>query len=194
MSVGGPLRCGGPFCCGALDCRIECQDRARLVVLRYAKCICSHKSPPYSGILSKLQFRDQFSDVVPWVGDSLRSTNLCAMGNMVLRVSSIYHQSFLQKILFSKSLLPERLPAFFPCGALHVSISSSRQFNTSSSRPEEVFHAQLEDPTSSAILPSLKTARNAPQTLTEKIVQEYAVRLARDKVVKAGDYVTISPH
>jgi hypothetical protein len=31
-SVGGPLRCDGPFCCGALDCRIECQDRARLVV------------------------------------------------------------------------------------------------------------------------------------------------------------------
>lgn len=33
-----------------------------------------------------------------------------------------------------------------------------------------------------------------PQTLTEKIVQQYAVGLAKDKYVKSGDYVTISPH
>ena len=33
-----------------------------------------------------------------------------------------------------------------------------------------------------------------PQTLTEKIVQRYAVGLAKDKFVKAGDYVTISPY
>jgi homoaconitate hydratase len=57
-----------------------------------------------------------------------------------------------------------------------------------------VFHAQLDDPTSSAILSSLKSSPKVPQTLTEKIVQEYAVGLARDKFVKAGDYVTISPH
>jgi homoaconitate hydratase len=70
----------------------------------------------------------------------------------------------------------------------------SRFFGLSSSRPQEVFHAQLEDPTSSAILSSLISSRTVPQTLTEKIVQEYAVGLERDKFVKAGDYVTISPH
>lgn len=33
-----------------------------------------------------------------------------------------------------------------------------------------------------------------PQTLTEKIVQKYSVGLAPGKKVKAGDYVTLSPH
>lgn len=33
-----------------------------------------------------------------------------------------------------------------------------------------------------------------PQTLTEKIVQRYSVGLAPGKYVKAGDYVTLSPH
>lgn len=32
------------------------------------------------------------------------------------------------------------------------------------------------------------------QTLTEKIVQRYSVGLPKDKFVKAGDYVTLSPH
>lgn len=33
-----------------------------------------------------------------------------------------------------------------------------------------------------------------PQTLTEKIVQRYSLGLPKDKVVKSGDYVTLSPH
>ncbi|KAJ2905830.1 mitochondrial precursor [Zalerion maritima] len=35
---------------------------------------------------------------------------------------------------------------------------------------------------------------DVPQTLTEKIVQKYSVGLAPGKKVKAGDYVTLSPH
>ena len=69
-----------------------------------------------------------------------------------------------------------------------------RSVTTSSKRHAEVFHAQLEDPSASAILSSLKTSPKVPQTLTEKIVQQYAVGLAKDKFVKSGDYVTISPH
>jgi homoaconitate hydratase len=40
----------------------------------------------------------------------------------------------------------------------------------------------------------MQSNATVPQTLTEKIVQKYAVGLASGKFVKAGDYVTISPH
>jgi homoaconitate hydratase len=40
----------------------------------------------------------------------------------------------------------------------------------------------------------LKTARPVPQTLTEKIVQRYAVGLPDGKFVKSGDYVTLQPY
>lgn len=40
----------------------------------------------------------------------------------------------------------------------------------------------------------MNTPTAAPQTLTEKIVQRYSVGLAPGKKVKAGDYVTLSPH
>jgi homoaconitate hydratase len=56
-----------------------------------------------------------------------------------------------------------------------------------------VFHAQTEDPNASTILSSLRTAPKIPQTLTEKIVQRYSLGLADGKVVKSGDYVTLSP-
>ncbi|OJJ38518.1 hypothetical protein ASPWEDRAFT_36166 [Aspergillus wentii DTO 134E9] len=59
---------------------------------------------------------------------------------------------------------------------------------------QEVFHSQLEDPSSAAVYSSLQTSRAVPQTLTEKIVQRYSVGLAKDKFVQSGDYVTISPH
>lgn len=70
----------------------------------------------------------------------------------------------------------------------------TRTFATAPKRPQAVFQSQLEDPSSAAILSSLKTSPRIPQTLTEKIVQKYAVGLPKDKFVKAGDYVTISPH
>lgn len=38
-----------------------------------------------------------------------------------------------------------------------------------------------------------KTPR-IPQTLTEKIVQRYSVGLPQNKIVKSGDFVTLSPH
>ncbi|ETI23467.1 homoaconitase, mitochondrial [Cladophialophora carrionii CBS 160.54] len=71
---------------------------------------------------------------------------------------------------------------------------ASRSFHQTSRRLQDVFHAQLEDPNAAAVLSSLKSSPKSPQTLTEKIVQQYAVGLAKDKFVKSGDYVTISPH
>ena len=59
---------------------------------------------------------------------------------------------------------------------------------------QEVFHSQLNDTSSAAVYSSLQTSRAVPQTLTEKIVQSYSVGLPKDKFVKSGDYVTISPH
>ena len=56
-----------------------------------------------------------------------------------------------------------------------------------------MFHSQLEDPSTAAVLSPLKTSPPTPQTLTEKIVQRYAVGLPQGKKVKAGDYVTLAP-
>lgn len=56
------------------------------------------------------------------------------------------------------------------------------------------FHSQLDDAASASILSSFQTAPAVPQTLTEKIVQRYAIGLADGKYVKAGDYVTLQPH
>lgn len=55
-----------------------------------------------------------------------------------------------------------------------------------------MFPSQLQDSSAAAVLSSLKPP-HAPQTLTEKIVQRYALGLGKDQYVKAGDYVTISP-
>lgn len=52
----------------------------------------------------------------------------------------------------------------------------------------------MSDPSSAAVLQSLKAAPTIPQTLTEKIVQKYAVGLPDGKFVRSGDYVTIAPH
>ncbi|MCJ1341092.1 mitochondrial Homoaconitase [Bachmanniomyces sp. S44760] len=59
---------------------------------------------------------------------------------------------------------------------------------------QDVFHSQLEDSSTAAILSSLKAPTTSPQTLTEKIVQRYSLGLPEGKYVKAGDYVTLSPH
>ncbi|KAI9736100.1 MAG: mitochondrial Homoaconitase [Claussenomyces sp. TS43310] len=69
-----------------------------------------------------------------------------------------------------------------------------RAYTATARRWQEVFHAQTEDASSSAILSSLKSPSRGAQTLTEKIVQRYSLGLANDKLVKAGDYVTLSPH
>ncbi|KAI1451996.1 hypothetical protein F4805DRAFT_463224 [Annulohypoxylon moriforme] len=81
-----------------------------------------------------------------------------------------------------------------PFSSLTTRRPLTRSFTTTSLRRQGAFHSQLEDPTSSAIISSFKTATETPQTLTEKIVQRYSVGLATGKKVKAGDYVTLSPH
>merc|ERR1711939_1292541 len=59
----------------------------------------------------------------------------------------------------SRSLLSLRTPR------------SLRSITSTAQRFQDVFHAQTSDPSSSAILSSLKTPSRIPQTLTEKIVQ-----------------------
>ena len=61
-------------------------------------------------------------------------------------------------------------------------------------RHADVFPSQIEDPSSAAIISSLPASSKVPQTLTEKIVQRYSLGLAKDQYVRAGDYVTLSPH
>ena len=68
-----------------------------------------------------------------------------------------------------------------------------RTFFTSAHRKLGSFHSQ-EDQSSPTVLASLKTSPAVPQTLTEKIVQRYSVNLPKDKYVKAGDYVSLSPY
>ncbi|KAF7194318.1 Homoaconitase, mitochondrial [Pseudocercospora fuligena] len=69
-------------------------------------------------------------------------------------------------------------------------VSSSR-----STRAElrEAFSSQL-DNAPPDFLNEPSTAPTTPQTLTEKIVQRYSQGLPDGKFVKAGDYVTLSPH
>ncbi|KAL8832979.1 MAG: hypothetical protein Q9170_004595 [Blastenia crenularia] len=69
-----------------------------------------------------------------------------------------------------------------------------RAFTSSRPRTQDVFHAQLEGRSSDAVLSSLKTSPPVPQTLTEKIVQRYSVGVPKDRFVKSGDYVTLSPY
>ncbi|KAL8728558.1 MAG: hypothetical protein Q9166_005291 [cf. Caloplaca sp. 2 TL-2023] len=69
-----------------------------------------------------------------------------------------------------------------------------RTFTSNGPQRQHVFHAQLEDHSSAATLSSLTTSPFVPQTLTEKIVQRHSVGLPKDKFVKSGDYVTLSPY
>ncbi|MBE3112987.1 MAG: homoaconitase, partial [Acidobacteria bacterium] len=57
-------------------------------------------------------------------------------------------------------------------------------------------HAATQQDAFSSLLESagLPAAPANPQTLTEKIVQNYSLGLAPGKKVRAGDYVTLSPH
>ncbi|KKK20967.1 homoaconitase LysF [Aspergillus ochraceoroseus] len=69
-----------------------------------------------------------------------------------------------------------------------------RAFASTRRHLQDVFQSQLDNPASAAIFSTLQSSRAVPQTLTEKIVQKYSVGLGKDKFVKSGDYVTISPH
>ena len=74
--------------------------------------------------------------------------------------------------------------------------SNLRAYISSAQRTQDVFRSQTSSSAdSSAILPGLKASSpSTPQTLTEKIVQRYSLGLPKDKFVKSGDYVTLSPH
>lgn len=67
-------------------------------------------------------------------------------------------------------------------------------YTTTSRRYQNAFHSQLEKAASAPFPSPLNSVPQTPQTLTEKIVQRYAVGLAPGKKVKAGDYVTLAPH
>ncbi|CAJ2499694.1 Uu.00g025470.m01.CDS01 [Anthostomella pinea] len=77
-----------------------------------------------------------------------------------------------------------------------IAVPQNRAYTSSSPRRQHAFHSQLEStPNADVLLSSQKPAAAAkPQTLTEKIVQQYSVGLATGKKVAAGDYVTLAPH
>lgn len=70
-----------------------------------------------------------------------------------------------------------------------------RAFCTTARRHDvsNVFHSLKEGPAAN-FLSTLQETPKTPQTLTEKIVQRYAVGVAKDKVLRSGDYVTLQPH
>ncbi|KAM0556109.1 hypothetical protein ACHAPJ_006098 [Fusarium lateritium] len=79
--------------------------------------------------------------------------------------------------------------------SLAAATSQYRAYTSSSPRRQYAFHSQLENAPSPTILQAQKPAPvENPQTLVEKIAQQYAVGLAPGKVVKAGDYVTLAPY
>ncbi|KAM0713476.1 hypothetical protein Q7P37_010438 [Cladosporium fusiforme] len=103
----------------------------------------------------------------------------------------------------------QRLARFAPLSRPQTSIAAQRCLRT----PSNLQHAPRYLSTTRALsqaeevhaFPSLlenaspeflnKPAVSAtPQTLTEKIVQRYSLGLAEGKVVRSGDYVTLSPH
>lgn len=73
--------------------------------------------------------------------------------------------------------------------------ATPRAFSTSRPRLEtpEVFHSLKEGPAAN-FLSTFQQTTKIPQTLTEKIVQRYAVGVAEGKVLRSGDYVTLQPH
>jgi homoaconitate hydratase len=70
-----------------------------------------------------------------------------------------------------------------------------RAFSTTATRYEtpEVFHS-LKEGSAAGYLSTFQETPKTPQTLTEKIVQRYAVGVAEGKVLRSGDYVTLQPH
>ncbi|KAH8712211.1 hypothetical protein GQ44DRAFT_625684, partial [Phaeosphaeriaceae sp. PMI808] len=76
----------------------------------------------------------------------------------------------------------------------HININSSaRAFSTTTFRRHDVFHS-LKEGSAANYLSTFQETPKTPQTLTEKIVQRYAVGVAKGKVLRSGDYVTLQPH
>jgi homoaconitate hydratase len=84
-----------------------------------------------------------------------------------------------------QALLAQRIP--------RTTLRAARiaSYTTTPRLLQDAFHTQLENAGSASFLSSSTNVTSNPQTLTEKIVQRYAVGLAPGKKVKAGDYVTL---
>ncbi|KAF2640716.1 homoaconitase mitochondrial precursor [Massarina eburnea CBS 473.64] len=95
---------------------------------------------------------------------------------------------------YGQALLRARLP-LRAAAQLHRSAPSPRTFSTTRARynSPEVFHS-LKDGPAAGFLSTFQKKASVPQTLTEKIVQRYAVGIAEGKSLKSGDYVTLQPH
>ncbi|KAF5665322.1 hypothetical protein FHETE_6682 [Fusarium heterosporum] len=79
--------------------------------------------------------------------------------------------------------------------SLAVATSQYRAYTSETPRRQYAFHSQLENsPSPSAFQFQQPATVENPQTLVEKIAQNYAVGLAPGKKIKAGDYITLSPH
>lgn len=82
--------------------------------------------------------------------------------------------------------------------SLRLGAASRRGFSATSTLPQaslhDAFHTQLESLNNANLLAKPNAGSQAPQTLTEKIVQQYSYGLAPGKLVKSGDYVTLLPH
>ena len=69
-----------------------------------------------------------------------------------------------------------------------------RALNTITSQRADVCPSQPQDPSTTAIFPSLKAPHPPPSSI-EKIVQRYSLGLAKDQIyVKTGGFVTLTPH
>lgn len=76
-----------------------------------------------------------------------------------------------------------------PAAAHRTFCATTRRFDSS----PDVFHS-LKEGSAASFLSTFQQKTTAPQTLTEKIVQRYAVGVAEGKVLRSGDYVTLQPH
>ncbi|KAI4137268.1 MAG: hypothetical protein L6R39_007375 [Caloplaca ligustica] len=111
---------------------------------------------------------------------------------MILRSSRFHRQNLLSRSGYR--VLPRLTLRWHSDPRYSEPTRNRRAFASSRPRYQDVFHAQLEDSSSAAILSSFRASPTVPQTLTEKIVQRHCIGLPEDKFVKSGDYVTLSPY
>ncbi|KAH7089615.1 homoaconitase mitochondrial precursor [Paraphoma chrysanthemicola] len=92
-----------------------------------------------------------------------------------------------------RSSLP-RVASHLPL-ATRANVVLPRAFSTTTARNDtpDVFHS-LKEGSAANFLSTLQETPKTPQTLTEKIVQRYAVGVAEGKILRSGDYVTLAPH
>ncbi|PNS14429.1 Homoaconitase, mitochondrial [Sphaceloma murrayae] len=109
----------------------------------------------------------------------MRATARCLRQNARLRPVNTYNR------LASHTLLRR------PHNSIRYFAASTRCLRAD---VQDAFHSQLESSDTAGILASNQKKPAVPQTLTEKIVQQYSHGLAPGKFVKSGDYVTLLPH